>query len=67
MFSDQIALAIAAAPTQSLDRLSAEVWRAVGSGALSDASASAALEAINAKRTSQGPSTHTYKVPPRAS
>jgi hypothetical protein len=49
-FADAITTAIAAACPQQLDHLAREIWQAHGSGALDDASASAALEALQCRR-----------------
>jgi len=53
MFQDAIGRAIAAAPWTELDRLAQEVWAAHGAGAIDDATAQAAAEAIQARRKAE--------------
>ncbi len=50
MFTDATMAAIAVAHPSRLDHLHDEVWKAFGSGTLDDVAASAALEAIQARR-----------------
>jgi hypothetical protein len=68
MFTDQLTRAIAAARTGELDHLSREIWRAHGSGIIDDAVASAALEALAARKTQTRPSpSAAAKVSPMGS
>ena len=65
MFNDAIGRAIAAAPWTELDRLGREVWRAYASGLLDDGSATAALEAIQARRRAGLPAPLSGEAKPR--
>jgi hypothetical protein len=69
MFADQINAAIAAtAEPRALDMLARSIWQAHGSGALDDAGASAALEALQCRRSATRPQTPPpSKRAPRAS
>src|SRR5271169_2519811 len=55
MFVEHLTRAIAAARTPQLDHLSAELWKAYAAGALTDAAAQAAAEAIRARKLASAP------------
>src|SRR4051794_17795221 len=69
MFADQMRAAIAAAPKAELGKISTSLWRAWGSGILSDAEAQALAELIEARkviRATQKPAQRRVGSRPRS-
>lgn len=67
MFNDALSAAIAAARPHQFDQLARAIWAAVGSGAIGDEDASAALESIRTRQLAQlEPKPPTLPRPPRS-